>query len=193
MRSSAAADNRRRRAGRRDGEDGRRWAAGLGGICMTILVTGGTGFLGQRLLRQLLAEGRTVRCFVRPSSDVEPLRRAADAAPLGRLEVFEGSLGRPDSCAAAVAGCDTVFHVAAALRGAPAVLFMNNVVATRTLIDAALHERVGRFVLVSSLAVYGTAKLCRWDVLDERCPLDPEPHRRDGYTYSKLAQAKVAW
>jgi nucleoside-diphosphate-sugar epimerase len=61
------------------------------------------------------------------------------------------------------------------------------------LIEAALGARVCRCVLVSSLAVYGTAGLRRDDLLDEHCPLDPEPYRRDAYTYSKIAQEKVAW
>src|SRR5262245_30025683 len=160
---------------------------------MKVLVTGATGFLGPRLVRQMLEAGMTVRCFVRPTSDLTSLRREGALFPQDRLEFFEGNLGRLDACSAAMDGCQVIYHVAAALRGAPAVLFLNNVVGTRVLLEAARKAQVGRFVLVSSLAVYGTRGRCKGDVIDERCPLDPEPHRRDGYTYSKVAQEKVVW
>jgi nucleoside-diphosphate-sugar epimerase len=162
---------------------------------MKALVTGATGFLGQRLVCQLLSQGATVRCLTRPSSDVEALRRLVACESLDpiRLEVWEGNLSRIDSYARALEGCDVVFHLAAALRGSTAVLFINNVIATRQLIELSCRSGVGRFVLVSSLAVYGTGHLCQGELLDERCPLDPEPHRRDPYTYSKVAQEHVAW
>ena len=46
---------------------------------MIAVVTGGTGFLGQRLVRQLLERGAEVRCLVRPGSDHEALRSAGDS------------------------------------------------------------------------------------------------------------------
>jgi nucleoside-diphosphate-sugar epimerase len=52
--------------------------------------------------------------------------------------------------------------------------------------------RPRRFVLVSSLGVHASGGLRAGDVLDEDCPLDPEPHLRDAYTYSKLAQEQAA-
>jgi nucleoside-diphosphate-sugar epimerase len=66
-------------------------------------------------------------------------------------------------------------------------------VGTRGLIDQAGRCGVGRLVLVSSLAVHGVARLPRHAVVDECCPLDPEPHRRDPYTFSKVAQERAAW
>ena len=65
-------------------------------------------------------------------------------------------------------------------------MFLTNVVATRALLAASARAGVGRFVLVSSLGVYGTAGLRPGDVLDESCPLDAEPHRRDPYSFSKV-------
>jgi nucleoside-diphosphate-sugar epimerase len=84
-----------------------------------------------------------------------------------------------------------VFHLAAEMRGATAALFLTNVVGTRNLIKAALGAGVGRFVLVSSLAVY--APLPRGSRLDEDCPIEDRPHLRDPYAYSKVAQERVAW
>jgi nucleoside-diphosphate-sugar epimerase len=159
---------------------------------MRVLVTGGAGFLGQRLVRRLLDRDAEVQCLVRPSSNVEALRAAAERGA-GRLRILRGSLSRPESYTDALDRCDVVFHVAAEMRGATAVLFANNVIATRHLVEAASQARVGRFLLVSSLAVYGTSHLRSNDSLDEECPLDPEPHRRDAYTYSKVAQEAVVW
>jgi nucleoside-diphosphate-sugar epimerase len=79
------------------------------------------------------------------------------------------------------------------MRGATAVLFLSNVVATRKLLQVVSAAKVGRFVLVSSLGVYGTAHLRPWDRLDEGCPLDTQPHLRDPYTYSKVKQEELAW
>jgi nucleoside-diphosphate-sugar epimerase len=72
-------------------------------------------------------------------------------------------------------------------------MFLNTVVPTRRLIDACVEQPVKRFVLVSSLGVYGAAALKRNTVLDESCPVDPTPHLRDPYTYSKVVQEQVAW
>jgi nucleoside-diphosphate-sugar epimerase len=79
------------------------------------------------------------------------------------------------------------------MRGAVAVLFMTNVIATRAFLAASRQAGVGRFVLVSSFGVYGTAHLQPHATLDEACPLDPQPHLRDGYSHSKIVQEHAAW
>jgi nucleoside-diphosphate-sugar epimerase len=141
----------------------------------------------------LTRQGTCVRCLVRPGSDAEGLRKAVAPAGEDLLEIYPGSLGRLAACPDVADGCDVVFHLAAAATGATAVLFRENVIGTRELIDVVGRGPVRRFVLVSSLAVYGTGALRAGDVLDERCPLDPQPHRRDPYTYSKVVQEQVAW
>jgi nucleoside-diphosphate-sugar epimerase len=98
-----------------------------------------------------------------------------------------------ESCAHAFRGCDVVFHLAATMRGATAAFFLTNVIATRHLLEVASRAGVRRLVLVSSLGVYGTGHLKPGDVLDERCPLDPVPHLRDAYSFSKIAQEQVCW
>ena len=160
---------------------------------MIALVTGANGFLGRELVRRLLRQQVAVRCLVRPSSDVAELHQHAGPAQRGQLEIHRGNLERLDRCADVLDGSDVVFHLAAEMRGAPAVLFAGNVINTRRLIEQACRRQVRRFVLVSSLAVYGTGGLPRHAVIDESCPLDPEPHRRDPYTFSKVAQEQVAW
>lgn len=159
---------------------------------MRVLVTGASGFLGRRLVRRLVADGMTVRALVRPSRSTEDLREVSTNQD-GSVEVCYGSLNRMDWAMDALRGCDVVYHLAAALTGGAAVLFLNNVTATRELMNRAAQAGVERFVLVSSLGVYGTSHLRRGHVVDEQCPVDPQPHRRDQYTFSKVVQEQVAW
>jgi nucleoside-diphosphate-sugar epimerase len=81
----------------------------------TILVTGGSGFVGSHTLLQLLDAGHTVRATVR-SLDREPVVRAmlagAGAKPDDRLSFFAADLVSDRGWAEAVAGCDYVLHVA---------------------------------------------------------------------------------
>jgi nucleoside-diphosphate-sugar epimerase len=158
---------------------------------MKAAVTGGTGFLGRQLVSRLLEKGLEVRCLVRPTSDLGALGGERDALASGRLEVSVANFQSADAIARLLADCEVVFHLASTLTGSTAVMFASNVVVTRRLIEAALRVNLTRFVHVSSLGVYDTRYLGRNGVLDEDCPLDPEPHRRDPYTYSKIAQENV--
>jgi nucleoside-diphosphate-sugar epimerase len=169
---------------------------------MKILVTGGTGFLGKRLVRRLLGQGHDVCCLVRPGSDTPSFRAAvapdtADTAqPAGRLSTIPGTLNRIEASVADLLAArpEAIVHAAAAMGGGAPALFVNNVVALRQLLDVVLRlPTVRRFVHVSSLGVYGTAHLNTGDTLDETCPLDPKPHLRDPYTYSKVAQEQILW
>jgi nucleoside-diphosphate-sugar epimerase len=161
---------------------------------MNIFLTGGTGFLGKRLVPQLLAQGHNVRCLARPGSDTAALRVVAASLPGGgRLTFVPGNLDRPESFIPALECGDTFIHAAASMAGGTAVLFLNNVVATRRLLDRICGLRLRRFVLISSIGVYGTSRLRSGAVVDESCPLDPSPHLRDPYTYSKVVQDQIAW
>jgi nucleoside-diphosphate-sugar epimerase len=158
---------------------------------MNIFVTGGTGFLGKFVVRKLLEDGHTVRCLARPTSDVDTLLGTVPAESQPRLQFVQGQLSR--LTAEMLAGCDAVCHVAAAMKGSTATMFVDNVIATRHLLKVAHAAAVRRVVLVSSLAVYGTSGLQKNSVLDETCPLDDQPQLRDPYTYSKLSGELVAW
>jgi dihydroflavonol-4-reductase len=131
---------------------------------MTTLVTGATGFVGSAVLRALLDRGETVRALVRPSSD----RRNLDGLP---VEIAIGDLTDRQSLAQAVRGCRAVFHVAADYRlwaARPAELYRNNVVGTRTLLEATGEAGVTRIVYTSSVATLGT--LPNGEPADEATP-----------------------
>lgn len=164
---------------------------------MKILVTGCSGFLGVPTVERLLARGeRDIRCFLRPGSKRERLEAVIARYPDAKVERFVGSLGSPESAAEAVKGCDVVYHLAAALSGAPADLFLNTVVTTRNLLDGMRASRNGtppKLVHCSSFGVYGVAGLPRGAIVDESTPLEPHPERRESYSQAKLRQEALVW
>ncbi|HSR12832.1 MAG TPA: NAD-dependent epimerase/dehydratase family protein, partial [Thermodesulfobacteriota bacterium] len=109
---------------------------------MKTLITGATGFVGSAVLRLLLEAGHTVRALVRRDSDLRNLSGLA-------VETVPGDLRDRKSLEAAVAGCSTLFHVAADYRiwvPDPKRIYEVNVDGTRNLMLAALAAGVRRIV-----------------------------------------------
>jgi len=115
------------------------------------LVTGGTGFVGANLVRELLADGRSVRVLARRGGD----RRALDGLA---VEICEGNLLDRASLRRAVAGVHSVFHVAADYRlwaADPSALYRANVDGTRAVLEAAAEAGVARIVYTSTVGTLG--------------------------------------
>jgi len=115
------------------------------------LVTGGTGFVGANVVRELLAQGRAVRVLARPGSD----RRAIVGL---EVEIGEGDLLDPASLRRAVKGVNSVFHVAADYRlwaRHPEELHRVNVGGTRAVLEAAGEAGVSRVVYTSTVGALG--------------------------------------
>jgi dihydroflavonol-4-reductase len=113
-----------------------------------VLVTGASGFLGWHVARALEQRGQRTRLLLRPSSKVNGLEG----------EIVRGDLRDPASLNAAVAGCSTVFHVAADYRlwaKDPNELYASNLDGTRNLMLAAWQARVERFVYTSTVGCIG--------------------------------------
>ena len=158
---------------------------------MKRLVTGAGGFLGRALVEKLLARpGADLRCLVRSEAQADRLRGLAHAYPAARVEAVTGNLLARDDVTRAVDGVDVVYHLAASLKGSPADIFLNTVVASNRLLDS-LAGQPRTIVMVSSLGVYGTAALRRNAVLNEATPLEPHPERRDVYSHAKWRQEKL--
>ncbi len=161
-----------------------------------LLVTGATGFIGTKVVENLLEQGfRRIRCFVRASSDpskVEALRAMGhDGA---QVEVFQGNLLMREDCRVAVRGASIIFHLAVGggSRSFPDA-FMNSVVTTRNLLEAvASSKSLKRFVNISSFAVYSNREKSRRRLLDETCPVEKEAAlRSDAYCFAKVGQDEI--
>lgn len=154
---------------------------------MKILVTGAAGFLGRELVACLARHGHgDIRCFVRPGHDVVALKQAGPG-----IEVVRGNMTARADVESALAGVDLVYHLAAAMKGSAADMFLNTVVGSQRLLESIAKQPRTRVVLVSSLGVYGVAGLPRGAVVDEAIPLEPSPEKRDPYSYSKWRQEKL--
>jgi nucleoside-diphosphate-sugar epimerase len=115
---------------------------------MKAVVTGGTGFIGGRLVEELVSNGHRVKCLVRDTSDVKMLKE------LG-AELCHGDLGDADSLERLPEGGDVVFHLAALVSdwGEREEFRKYNVDATKTLLEASLASGVKRFIHMSSSTV----------------------------------------
>lgn len=119
---------------------------------MDALVTGGTGFVGANLVRELLADGRSVRVLARRGGD----RRALEGCV---VEVVEGDLLDPVSIRPAVRGVSCVYHVAADYRlwaPDPRALYRANVDGTRHVLEAAWEAGAERIVYTSTVGAVGS-------------------------------------
>lgn len=157
-----------------------------------ILITGANGFIGSRVVAGLLDRGfSNLRCLVRPSGNANKLLAAPDGAS---IDVISGNLLSPEDCRAAVKDASVVYHLAAA-RGEKSFpdAFMNSVVTTRNLLEAAVDNGcLKRFVNVSSFAVYSNRAKPSRRVLDETCPVERQPHLRgEAYCFAKVRQDDI--
>ena len=120
---------------------------------MKVFVTGGTGFIGGAVVRQLRARGDEVVCLVR---NPEKGKAVAD---LG-CEVAPGDLGDERAIREAMAGCDAVIHAAAIYEvGIPAseraAMKEANVGGTERVLEAALEAKIPKVVYVSTVGAFG--------------------------------------
>jgi nucleoside-diphosphate-sugar epimerase len=159
---------------------------------MKVLVTGANGFLGKTVVRRLLETGeRDIRCAVRPGRDVSALTAIASAFPEGGVEIFRGDLTSRDAASRAVDGVEKVLHLAAGMRGSAADIVQNTVVASKYLLEGIAAAGAARVCLVSSMAVYGTVGLPQDTVVDETTRIEPNPERRDLYSFAKIRQERL--
>jgi len=111
---------------------------------MKILVTGGTGFVGPKIVHALRAEKRDVRVLARRPE------RAARAASWG-AEVVEGDVTDPESLKSAIDGCTHVVHLVAIIKGGRQDFHRVMTEGTENLVAAAKLAGLQRFLLMSAL------------------------------------------
>ena len=153
-----------------------------------ILITGGNGFVGSRMVRCLLEQGFTnLACITRSGATLQAL---AAEFPHATVDLIVGNLLSPDACRVAVKGAEVVYHLAAGFaRNFPGCV-LNSVVTTRNLLDAVVAEgAVTRFVNVSSMSVYSNEHIPRRGPLREDSEIDARVAARyDPYAYAKAEQ-----
>jgi nucleoside-diphosphate-sugar epimerase len=136
-------------------------------VATTAFVTGGSGFIGGRLIERLRAEGWDVRALVRSE-------RSADTVRALGAEPVRGDIAHADSVRAGADGCSYAFHAAAHVGdwGPRADFVRDNVLGTRNALAGCAAAGVGRFVHVGTEA----ALLAGQPLVnaDESLPLRPD-------------------
>ena len=117
---------------------------------MKILITGGTGFVGQEIVRQLHEEGRTIRLLARnPDSE-----RVQDTISRYRVEVHAGNVLDPGSLAGALEGMHAVIHLVGIIGEIGENTFENiHTLGTQNILAATREAGIERFVHMSALGV----------------------------------------
>ena len=155
---------------------------------MKAFVTGGSGFIGQRVVQKLVARGDEVHALARSDASASTLRQ------LGAT-VFMGDITDSASLRPAMEGCNVVFHIAAWYKlGAPD--WMNaeaiNVGGTRRVLRLAHELGISKIVYTSTVAVFGDTQ---GQLVDERYykegPFLTEYDRTKWLAHYKVAQPLI--
>jgi farnesol dehydrogenase len=146
-----------------------------------VFITGGTGYLGGRLLRSLVSAGYQVRVLLRRPSGIEPHPQ---------VEIAMGDLSDCDWLASRMRGCDAVFHTAALVASwveNESEFYRVNVTGFHNVLQACKSAGVGTLVYTSSFFALGPASL---PGANERAPLTGG--KRHPYQHSKLEARRMA-
>lgn len=156
---------------------------------MAILITGGTGFVGGELVKQMVTNKKwgikkeDIFVLIRENSDIDDLKK------LG-VEFRIGDLGKPETLVKAVKGISTIYHLGAVVLDQVTVEIVQkiNVKGTQALIDAFVKEKTAKkFVFVSTWGVYG------YDVSPEPMTEEQPFQPTNVYHKSKLDAELIVW
>jgi dihydroflavonol-4-reductase len=165
----------------------------------TVLVTGGSGFIGGWCIVELLKRGYAVRTTLRSLSKEQMVRASISATvdPGDRLAFVAADLTSDDGWDAAVAGCDYVLHVASPLGydnpKDPDVLIIPARDGALRVLRAATKAGVKRVVMTSACAAASPPLYSEDSVTDETLWTDPEDSRLSSYRKSKTIAELAAW
>ena len=166
----------------------------------TVLVTGGSGFIGSHCILQLLAAGHRVRTTVRNpkrEADVRAMLKDGSAAEGDRLSFVTADLERDSGWQEAVAGCDYVLHVASPFPSNVPKDENELIVPAREgalrVLRAARDAGVTRVVLTSSFAAIGYGHEPQVVPFDETTWTNPDGDDVRPYVKSKTLAERAAW
>jgi nucleoside-diphosphate-sugar epimerase len=166
----------------------------------TVLVTGGSGFIGSHCILQLLAAGYKVRTTIRSlkrEDQVRAMLKEGGAEPDDRLSFVAADLEKDSGWAEAVAGCTYVLHVASPLP--PKLpkhedeLIVPAREGTLRVLRASRDAGVKRVVLTSSFAAIGYGHKPRKKPFDETDWTDVNDGTLSAYGKSKTLAERAAW
>ena len=170
----------------------------------TILITGGTGYIGSWVVKGLLENGHTIKLTVRNKKQKEKYQFLDDLAQksTGSLEVHEADLLEIGSFDEMAKGCDSIVHIASPfilnVKDAKKDLLDPAVIGTTNVLEAANKSNsVKKVVLTSSVvAIYGDAidmKNQNLSVFTEEQFNTSSSLKHQPYAYSKVEAEKKAW
>lgn len=162
---------------------------GAPGSDSTILVTGGAGYLGSRVVNDLGTSDRLGGATIRILDNLQrdTFASLGELSREGRYQFLEGDVLDPGAVKRALRGVDTVVHLAALVKTPfsfdhPTWTRHVNQWGTSRIVEEALEADVSRFVLASSASVYGPGK--GFQVGDDCQPVGP-------YSESKLEAERI--
>jgi nucleoside-diphosphate-sugar epimerase len=170
----------------------------------TILVTGGTGYIGSWVVKGLLENGHIVRLTVRSKNQKEKFQFLVDLAETceGSLEIHEADLLKPGSFDEVAKGSDSILHIASPfilnVKDAQRDLVDPAVIGTANVLEAANNSNsVKKVILTSSVvAIYGDnidMKNQSLSTFTEEQFNTSSSLKHQPYAYSKVEAEKKAW
>jgi nucleoside-diphosphate-sugar epimerase len=144
-----------------------------------ILVLGGTGFIGRQLIKQLLAEGHSVRAAARGSSVL------LEEIGSGRLEIARADMRSAKDVERILDGVDYVFHLATSACKTWDDYVEQEIEPARQLAEACLERGVKRLIFTGTIDSYYAGG--RAGKITEETPLDRNITRRNNYARAKAA------
>ena len=149
----------------------------------TVLVFGGTGFIGRELIRQLLAANYYVRAVIHRSGSV------LEEIDSDHLEIVRGDMGSKMDLKRLITGIEFVFHLARAHVQTWEDYLHHDVEPTRLIAEACLESGVRRLIYTGTIASYYTG--AHAGTITEQTPLDRAIARRDYYSRAKAAAESI--
>lgn len=151
------------------------------------LVTGGTGFIGRRLVNKLIENGHTVRIFSHRSLNENEIGKMF----AGKVDVVKGNIYNLDDVKKACLNVKKIIHLAAAMKGDWNYHLDTTITGTRNILEAAELSHVDQLVYVSTINVYDAKKYPRNGIINEEFSYEDMPEKRGSYSHAKLRAEKL--
>ena len=153
-----------------------------------ILVTGGTGLLGSKLLHKLIDNGEKVRALCRKSSRFDLVKSIKD-----KIEWIEADVLDTPSLETAMEGISKIYHCAAMVSFNPSkreAMYQINIDGTANIVNVALNSNIEKLVHVSSIAALGRVK--DGAEIDEKTMWE-DSNDNSHYSITKYQSEKEVW